>query len=389
MQFNKQLDSRLEQLNGIESLSGELSEELEAKAKHVESLNSLIQKYSKELEVKENEHIAIQISIQEKEREFDRIEKSISRDAEKLDLLEESVKLKFQEFQGMWKKFDEKELDLKAEKLKGLQKSINECEQKTKLEEGKLNSIQSSIEKCSNEFKLEEKQLLIVRKLKEKSCDSLQKSCGSVRILVDRFAHEIEMKERKFQSSVESREEVLESELEDIDLIDQKVNECLRKAEEKVKDAASLQRLVEERFHELEVKEREFERRVKEFKLSQQGLFGKSAELGFKEKSNVLHSVINIEQEQTPISLASHQSCIRKENDLFGLLNKHLESYDLVCREIFAVLQTSSTPDGLVLDAMQGICHLVSNRKDKEFDGTVIRSSVLLLGLLMKNFSKN
>ncbi|PON73975.1 hypothetical protein PanWU01x14_055250 [Parasponia andersonii] len=33
---------------------------------------------------------------------------------------------------------------------------------------------------------------------------------------------------------------------------------------------------------------------------------------------------------------------------------------------------------------MQGICHLDSNRKDKEFDGTVIRSSVLLPELLMK-----
>ncbi|PON73976.1 Frigida-like [Parasponia andersonii] len=396
IQFNKERDSRLNQLYGIEKLSGELSEELEAKKQNVESLNLLIQNNSRELEVKENKYNTLQILIKEREREYDHILKSISRDTEKLVLIEKSMQRKLEENQEMWKKFEDvtalkesrlndmqrsldvcrRELDLKREEHKGVQKSINEGEQRTKLEAVKLNSIKNSIAKCSSELELKEKQLLIVRKLKEKTCDSVQKS-------VERFAHEFEMKERKFKSSVESMEEVVESKLEDLDLIDQKVNERLREAEEKVKNVASIQRLIEERSSELDLKECEFERRVSEFKLSQQESNRKFAEVGFKEKTSILHSVIKIEQEQTHTSSASRQPCMTKENKyLLGLMNQHLESHDLVCREIFAVLQASSTPARLVLEAMQGIYHLHSNSRGKEFDETIIRRSKILLSEL-------
>ena len=353
IQFKKEFESRLKKWHGIEKMSEELLDEIKAKKEHLESFNSLVKKSSKELQVTEEQYNAIQISIKEKE-EYDCIEQSISRGHERLVLLEESLQLKLKESQEMWKEFEDvtemkercmKELDLKEEQLKVLQESINECEQKIRSEGEKLKSIQNLIVNRSHELKLKEKQLLIIRKLKENNRHSLKRS-------VDQLADEFEMKKREFESSIELKGKVLESKIEELDLVDRKVKECLEEIVKKGKNFASLRRLVEERFGELELKEREFERRVNEFKLSQNEFesIRKSAELGFKEKTNNLHSVIKIEQlEETHTSSASHQSCMTKGKDLLGLLNQRLKKHDLVCSEIFAVLQASSDPAKLVL----------------------------------------
>ncbi|PON63144.1 Frigida-like [Trema orientale] len=380
-------------------------EDREVKVKQLDGIEKLCKELSEELELKKKQHNAVLIKIEEKERELSHVEKSVSESKNKLDSLERSIRQKSEENQGMFKKFDEvaelkedllnamqralekcmKEYELKKEQLNVCQSSIDECGKEIKMKEEKLNSIQNSIVECSYELKLKEDQLDLVRKLKEKILGSLEK-------LMHRYAHELDAKARKFENFVkvfEVKEESLESKFEELYLIDNKVNGCLREFELKDKNFASLQRLVEERSRELEIKESEFEARVKEFKLREEEFesIRKSAEMGVKEKTKIPPSVVIIGQsEQNHSSSSCHQSCLTKEKkDLFWLLNQHLKRQELLCSQIFTVLKASSDPVKLALDAVRGIYQLRLSREHTEFDASIARAGCnLLLELLMK-----
>ena len=388
----------------LEAKELELDVELELKITQLDGIERLSDELSEELQVKKEQCNAIRITIEEKEREFDHIEKSVSMAVDRLDFLERRIQQKSEENREMFKQFDEvvelkeemlnemqrslerctKEWEMKKEQLKLCQSSIDECDKEVKLKEEKLNSVQNSIVECSYELKLKEHQLDLVRKLQEKNLGSLEE-------LMNQCAHEFEMKERKIENSLKAldlKEELLESKLEELYLIDKKVNGCLKEVELKEKNFASIKRLVE-RSRVLETKEKEFERRVSEFKLREEEFESsrRSAEMRDKERKNVSHSVVMIDQlEQTHASSACHQSCMMNEKkELFWLLNQLLERHDLICGEMLSVLRASLDPAKLTLDTIHRINHLHSGMPGTEFDDSIARRGCnLLLEMLMK-----
>ncbi|KAM1250932.1 hypothetical protein ACFX1T_033478 [Malus domestica] len=75
--------------------------------------------------------------------------------------------------------------------------------------------------------------------------------------------------------------------------------------------------------------------------------------------------------------------------DLQLFLNEHLKRHDLLGTEISGILQASSDPAKLVLDAMQGFypSSLVVENKECDFDVSVIRRSCILLLQELKRVS--
>ncbi|PON63140.1 Frigida-like [Trema orientale] len=432
-ELNSNLALKETQLGGIERLIEELSKLLESNKQHVDSLESLIQENREELHVKERQYAEIQRLIGEKEREFDHIKccikegeerfeyvkGCIKEGEEKLEVLEKRVKqkseeaeskakevdsirrtlrgykddieLKDRQFNGIRRSLEErkKEIELREEQLRVCRSSINDCDREIKVKEKKLNSIQNSIAECSNELESKERRLDLLKKdveLKEKNLVWLCR-------MVDQCAQKFEVKEREFEAflgKLELREKFCESKFGELGVLEKKVNDWLKEVETREKNLVVLQNLVNERYEEVEKKETEFEKRIGEFKLSENelALSQKSTELRAKEKTISLHSQVKIEQSEdthinnaiVPLTTNSQYFIPMEGKDLQLLLNGHLKRHDLLCSEISSVLQASLDAAKLVLDAMQGFYPSNSSTEATEtFDVNIVRRSCILL----------
>ncbi|PON73977.1 Frigida-like [Parasponia andersonii] len=369
--------------------------------------------------VKEREFDHIECCIKEGEERFEYVESCIKEGEEKLEVLEKRVKqksdeaeskvkevdsiwrtlrgykdaieLKDRQFNGIRRSLEErkKEIELREEQLRVCRSSINDCDREIKVKEKELNSIQNSIAECSNELESKERRLDFLKKdveLKEKNLVWLCK-------MVDQCAQKFEVKEREFEAflgKLELREKFCESKFGELGVLEKKVNDWLIEVESRKKNLVVLQNLVKERYEEVEKKEIEFEKRIGEFKLSENelALSQKLTELRAKEKTIILHSQVKIEQsEDTHINNAivplttNNQYFIPMEGkDLQLLLNGHLKRHDLLCSEISSVLQASLDAAKLVLDAMQGFYPSNSSTEAAE----TFESCILLLEQLMQ-----
>ncbi|XP_062085349.1 uncharacterized protein LOC133791435 [Humulus lupulus] len=413
----KGLKALFEQLVQQENELLSKEKQLEAKElelKQLDGMQKSSQELSKEIEQKKKQCHDIEIRIKEKEREFEHINSSVLDAENKLDSLQSCMQEQSQKYQGMMKEYEQvtelkedllgkkqREIELKEDLLGKKQRSLEECIKEIELKEDLLSKKQRSIAKCTEDYelkkeqlelresfidgynkeiklkeeelKLKKHQLDLVQKLKAENSDSLEK-------LMENCACKLEKKEKNFKKFVEElslKEQFLESKFKELDLLDKKVNECVEEVELKETNFASLQRLLEEQCHELEIKESEFERKANEFKLRQEEFeaIQRSAEMGVKEKTNI----------QTPSSSASHQSCVTKgKKDLFWLLHEYLQRHDLVCSQILSVLKASSSdPARLVLDTIHKIHNLHSSREDIEFEGSIARRGCSLLSELL------
>lgn len=89
---------------------------------------------------------------------------------------------------------------------------------------------------------------------------------------MNRCATDLDAKESKFQDFVRELElkgDLLESQIEELDFIHMKVNECLKEVESKEKNFVSVQKSLEVYSNELKIKEGQYEGRLKEFELRQ------------------------------------------------------------------------------------------------------------------------
>ncbi|KAI5326537.1 hypothetical protein L3X38_035611 [Prunus dulcis] len=131
--------------------------------------------------------------------------------------------------------------------------------------------------------------------------------------------------------------------------------------------------MIQERQKHLESEEKLLQEQAKELELKQ------------KQFDSTQKSM----EANVPSSSSIQSSANRNGRDLQLLMNENLKRIDLVGREISCVLQASSDPAKLVLDAMQGFYPSNLNVDNQEFDYDlrVIRRSCLLLLQELKRFS--
>ncbi len=193
------------------------------------------------------------------------------------------------------------------------------------------------------------------------------------------------------EKSIKESTDALESKEKQLKFVQETVNERLKELELGGKHLDSLKKSIEERSHNFEMRERQVEERAKELELKEKEVdsIQTSLKVAMKEKdlegkTNTLPSQVKIEQpERTPASLRPSVTMDGRRLQL--LLNKHLQRHEIVRAEVCTILQTSSDPSKLVLDAMHGFYPPHSREEDMVFDVNIIRRScILLLEQLMK-----
>ncbi|BFG37065.1 hypothetical protein CerSpe_233390 [Prunus speciosa] len=434
LNFDSEMASKTEKLRGVEKSI----EEVESGKHHfnLQSLKLLIEEHNEELDVKEKRFSELQRLVGEKERECDLIDKRVKERTKKLNWVMkcveerskevESKKEEVEVVQGVLNKYREdiesqerqlnwmmgmievrkKVYNLREEQINAAQISIEECDDKMKLKKEELGLVQRSLEECSNT--LESKQNIIREmELKMRDFYLLKKS-------MEEWPSELEFKERELEGwfeKLELKEKQFEPKLEELHLMDKRVNECLNEVQLQAKHLDSLQKSIQERemnldslSYGLKLKERQLEQQAKELELKQKEVdsIRKSTETNtkkerLKRKTNVLDSQAKIEQlEHTPannatvpLSKSIQSRFYRNGRDLQLFLNEHLKRHDLLGTEISAILQASSDPAKLVLDAMQGFypSNLVVENWECDFDLSVIRRSCILLLQELKRVS--
>ncbi|KAB1202347.1 FRIGIDA-like protein 5 [Morella rubra] len=399
----EQFELKQKELCEVQKLIEEQSMELGLNNKHVDSIKRLIQEYNEELELKEKLYDEIGKSIRQrtmklalKEKEVESAEKSIKEGLEVVKSREEMLmkikdlskeiesmgkqldsmkgvfkkycadtELKKREYNALGRSLEEhkQELELKESDLKSTQDFIKEYEKQLKSKEEQLNSIQETITECSKEQKSKEQQL-----------DSLEKY---IKECVD---------------DLESKRQ--------LNLVEETANARLKELELEEKHLLTFKKSIEERAHYIEMRERQVEERVRELesKEKQLDIIRKSVNEAITEKelerqTNPLPAQVKIEQpENTLVSNAIVPSPAPFEShtamdgwSLQLLMNKHLHRHELVCGKVSDILQNSSDPPKLVLDAMHGFYPPHSREGYPGSDENILRRScIFLLEQLMK-----
>ncbi|KAF4348774.1 hypothetical protein G4B88_018193 [Cannabis sativa] len=421
----KNVEAREKQLEAKESqLSVDIAvkaENLNGVEKRIEERNQAldlsIKKKREELEDTVRRYHQAQKSLVEKEKDMEHLAKGIKERTRRLDSLERSIRERSDEVETKKKELDsirgmlrkckddldvkdrqyrsvrgvvedhKNEIEQKEQILRVLRSSIHECEKEIKLNDEKLKSIQFSILGKLSEFESIEKRLEFVRMDEE----VIKNNFFSLKKSVDECAFEFDMKGVQFESLVENlqlKEKSLESKIEELGLIQKGVKEILEEVELKEKNVASFQRLVEERFQEVEKRDL-FEKRVNEFptwrQIGFESIQKSTGLLGVTEENNLkLDKSENNLNTADFLSFATYQYSITNGQYLQMLLSDQLRRHEFRCTELYAVLQTSPDPPKLVLDAVKGFYPLHSSSDNKELDLKIVRRScLLLLGQLM------
>ncbi|KAL9450651.1 hypothetical protein AB3S75_012389 [Citrus x aurantiifolia] len=142
----------------------------------------------------------------------------------------------------------------------------------------------------------------------------------------------------------------------------------LRELKDKEKLFDSLKKGLEDRFQDLEVKERLFEKRVKDFEIREKEF--DSIRKTVEGQGKNLELQVKIEEQENLTS---------EGRNLLLLLNQHLQKHDLIFGKIFNTIKRARDPASLVLDAMSGFYPPHSSERDVEFKVGIIRRSCILL----------
>ncbi|XP_034221386.1 FRIGIDA-like protein 5 isoform X3 [Prunus dulcis] len=434
LNFDSEMASKAEKLRGVEKSI----EEVESGKHHfnLQSLKLLIEEHNEELDVKEKRFSELQRLVGEKERECDLIDKRVKERTKKLNWVMkcveerskevESKKEEVEVVQGVLNKCRE-DIELQERQLNWMMGMIEERQKVYNLREEQINAAQISIEECDDKMKLKMEELRLVQRSLEECSNTLESKENIIREMelklrdfyllkksMEEWSSELEFKERELEGwfeKLELKEKQFEPQLEELHLMDKRINECLNEVQLQEKHLDSLQKSIQEReknldslSYGLKLKERQLEQLAKELELKQKEVdwIRKSTETNTKKrrlktKTNILDSQAKIEQlEHTPGNNAtvpfskSIQSRIyRNGRDLQLFLNEHLKRHDLLGTEISAILQASSDPAKLVLDAMQGFypSNSVVENWECDFDLSVIRRSCILLLQELKRVS--
>ncbi|XP_070676974.1 uncharacterized protein [Malus domestica] len=353
-QFDLMIQGRQQRLDSQEKMLLVSSHGLEMKEKQLE-------KQAKELELKQKQ---FDLMVHEHKKHLDSQEK----------LLQDC----FHELQMKWWQVEEqvKELELKRKQFDAMvQESQKQFISQEKLLHEFSNGLEMkerNLEEHVKEF--ESNQNVFVSMIQED-----QRHLDSQKKWLQERSHGLQMKERQFEEQVKEFES--------------KQKQSYSLIQERQQHLDSQEKLLQESSHGLEMREMQLQEQVKELESKHKEFdsIRKSTEehiqnLKSKEKTNVHPEVDNDQQLLcTPATIIN-----RDGRGLQLLMNEHLKRIDLVGTEISTVLQVSSDPAKLVLNAMQGFypSNLTGDNSETfDYDLRVIRRSCILLLQELKIFS--
>ncbi|BFG37059.1 hypothetical protein CerSpe_233340 [Prunus speciosa] len=339
---NKQVESKFEELNLIHNRANEFLNEVEVQVNHFDSLRKLMQERQKHLDSEALEHSH---GLEMKERQLEK-------QAKELELKQKQFDLMIQERQ---KELDSQE-KLLLEQAKELELKQKQFDLMIQERQKDFDSQEKWLQEQAKELELKQKRFDLMIQERQRDLDSQEK-------LLQEQAKELELKQKQFDSMIQERQKHLESE----------------------------EKLLQEQGKELELKQKQFDSMIQERQKhleSEEKLLqeqGKELELKQKQFDSTRKSM----ETNVPSSSSIQSSANRNGRGLQLLMNENLKRIDLVGREISGVLQASSDPAKLVLDAMQGFYPSNLNVDNQEFDYDlrIIRRSCLLLLQELKRFS--
>ncbi|XP_062004999.1 FRIGIDA-like protein 5 [Rosa rugosa] len=323
----EEVEKKIEELELIEKRVKDCLDDVELKVEHSDAVEKLIQEGRQQLD-------ALQESVREGERNLDSVRKAAEEREKVLDSVGQGLEMKERELeqQANELEFKERQVELRVEEVNSKDKRVNERLNEVQMKEIFLELFEKSIQE-------DKEHLDLVQKLaaeREKQSDSLQTS------VQDRENNLFSL-----QKSVQEREKKLDS-LSD-----------------------GLQR-----------RERELEKQAKELELKQK-------QLDSRRKAKHLEPT-PVAKNASVVSSTSDQSWINMDGRSLQLvMNEQVEKIDLTGSRMSAVLQASSDPAKLVLDAMQGFYPSNLTVENREFESQlrVIRKSCILLLQELKRMS--
>ncbi|KAG2695363.1 hypothetical protein I3760_07G010500 [Carya illinoinensis] len=386
------LELKEKELCEVQKLIRERCVELEFKERQIDSIKILIQENSEELKSIKGQKMEL------KEKEVESVDKSIKEQLEEvksrekiMDLREKKIKDSTDEVESEGKKHDSIQVykrycddaELKEREYNAIGRSIEECKQELELKENQLKLTQNFIEESDKKLKSKEEMLNLIQKK-----------------IVD-CSREKELKEKQLdflEESIKKCSDGLVSKEKQLNYVQDIAKERLKELEFEEKNIVSFKNSVEECSHDLEMRERQFENRVRELELKEKQLdtLQNSINEAIKEKElkgKKCNLPLQVKTEQLEYTIANNATvhypapfrpCVHGRS-LQLLMIESLHRHKLVCGQVSTILQTSSDPSKLVLDAMHGFYPPHSREGFMEFDVNIIRRScILLLEQLMK-----
>ncbi|CAB4315522.1 unnamed protein product [Prunus armeniaca] len=320
------------------------------------------EKTIREMELKVKDYGLLKKSMEEWSCKLESKERELEGWVEKFELRNKQLESKFEELNLIHNRASEylNEVEVQVNHFDSLRKLMQERQKHLDSEALEpshgLEMKEGQLEKQAKELELKQKQFDLMIQERQKELDSQEN-------LLQEQAKELELKQKQFdlmiqehQRDLDSQDKLLQEQAKELELKQKQFDLMIQ---ERQRDLDSQDKLLQEQAKELEFKQKQFDSTQKSMEIN------------------------------VPSSSSIQSSANRNRIGLQLLMNENLKRIDLVGREISGVLQASSDPAKLVLDAMQGFYPSKLNVDNQEFDYDlrVIRRSCLLLLQELKRFS--
>ncbi|KAK9919673.1 hypothetical protein M0R45_028258 [Rubus argutus] len=337
LSFKSEMESKAKELREIEEKIEQKRREFEqGKSQYLSSINSLIEENNKELKIGESKCSNVEKLIKERSRKLNWVEKRVEDKLKEVESKEWEVKQAHKvliEYSGAIE-VEEKKLDNVKGLIEEKRKEIEHCDSELESKEERLSLIEEVIVNCNKILKWKEK-IISVLDLKVKDFSLLKKS-------MEEWSCNVEVKERELEgwvAKLESKEKQVESEVEELELIH---NNFL---------------------NEVQLKERQLD----------------SLEKSLLEREKDMLSL------QKSVQECSQGSEITRDGrGLLQFMDEHLKRIDSMGTKLSVILEESSDPAKLVLDAMQGF---YPDNRELDFELRVRRRSCCFLLKELKKIS--
>ncbi|PRQ42020.1 hypothetical protein RchiOBHm_Chr3g0453091 [Rosa chinensis] len=323
----EEVEKKIEELELIEKRVKDCLDDVELRVEHFDSVEKSIQEERQQLD-------ALQEAVREGERNLDSVRKAAEEREKVLDSVGQGLEMKDRELeeQANELEFNERLVELRVEEVNSKDKRVNERLNEVQMKENFLELFEKSIQEDKDHLDLVQK----LAAEREKQSDSLQTT------VLDRENNLFSL-----QKSVQEREKKLDS-----------LSDGLQRRE----------RELEKQAKELELKQKQFDSQRKAKHLEPTPA-AKNA------------SVVSSTRDQSWINMDGRS--------LQLVMNEQVEKIDLTGSQMSAVLQASSDPAKLVLDAMEGFYPSNLTVENREFEShlRVVRKSCILLLQELKRMS--
>ncbi|KAL6127633.1 hypothetical protein ACLB2K_070996 [Fragaria x ananassa] len=323
----------------------------------------------------------VEVGVKEKEMEDEEVRYKSERDAKAMELhrIQRVVEEKQKSVDEMEKRFKEVEELVREKEVDGslirkcneeAQRKLEWLEEQIRLKGVQLKYVQGLVEKQWKEYDLKE---VKIREMIEKDRDF-----GLLKKSMEEWGGRLEEKEmglRRWVEKLEGQEREIGAKIDEVNLIDKKVHECLKEVQLKEQQLYSLEKSPHVQSCGLQKKEKELEikREQLDSNVVQKSVDIHTQNLKSKEKGHQLKD----EELKDTIPAASNGN--RDGRGLQLLMNQHMRRNNLMLKEMEDTLHRSPDPAKLVLDAMHGFYPSRSTVENNEFDLTVVRRSCTLL----------